>query len=116
MAQHVWMSVRQACSFSRCLDHLADVRSGHWPATLRRKHKSSRPTALYLAQSSEFIALDWVNASNATLQSPDVEVRPGEVDLIPLKVNCFTERASRGAPLAARALRHVGHSGPYAQR
>src|SRR6516164_2662243 len=31
-----------------------------------------------------------MDASDATLQSPDVEVGPGEVDLIPSKVNCFT--------------------------
>ena len=30
-----------------------------------------------------------MNATDATLQSPDVQMRPGEVDLIPLKVNCF---------------------------
>jgi hypothetical protein len=46
---------------------------------------------LYLAQSSKLIALDWMNTSDAALQSPDMEMRSGEIDLIPFQINCLSD-------------------------
>src|SRR5262249_31575514 len=66
--------------FTSSSDHLANVRSGHWSAPLARKHKRASTTTMHLAQSSKLVALDWVNRSDATLQSPYVEIRPGEVN------------------------------------
>src|SRR6516162_3229609 len=85
------MSIGQACAFGRCLNHLAYIRSGHWSAiTFASKDKCTRSSATYLTQGPQLIALDWVNRSDATFQSPDVQMRSGEVDLIPLKINGFT--------------------------
>jgi hypothetical protein len=55
--------------------------------------KTKAPSALRRSSRSapKLITLDWVNASDAALQSPDVEMCPSEVDLIPLKVNSLTD-------------------------
>src|SRR6516225_7238284 len=90
MAQHVGMSVGQARTLASRCHHLTDVRSGHWPAiTFTSKHKRPGCSATYLTQGSELIALDWVNAGDASFQSPDVEMSASEVDLIPFKINCL---------------------------
>jgi hypothetical protein len=89
VAKHVRVSIRKARSFSRSRDHFRNVRSGHWPATFTREHKSSGATTLYLAQRPKLITLDWVNRGNPSFQSPDVEMGPNEINLIPFQVCGF---------------------------
>src|SRR6516225_91606 len=88
VAQHVGVSVGQARSFACRCQHLANVRSGHWPTvTLASKHKRPGSSAPYLAQGPKLIALDWVNAGDASFQSPDVQMSASEIDLIPLQID-----------------------------
>jgi hypothetical protein len=92
MAQHVRMSVGKARAFTRRCHHLANIAPGHRPTiAFTSKHKRPGSSATYLTQGSEFVALDWVNASNPSFQSPDVQMRSGEINLIPLKVNGFAD-------------------------
>jgi hypothetical protein len=90
--EHMWVGVGQACTLARRRHHLANVRSRHWSAiTFASKHKRPGSSATYLTQGAEFITLDRMDTGDASFQSPDVEMRPREIDLIPLKINCFTD-------------------------
>jgi hypothetical protein len=45
--------------------------------------------ATQLPERPKFIALDRMHARGAALQSPNVQVRTGEIDLIPLQIDRF---------------------------
>src|SRR6516164_1850815 len=92
VAQHVRMRIGQTPTFASRCHHLAHVRSGHWlTITLASKHKCPSSSASYFTQRPQFIALNWVNASNTSFQSTHMQMRPGEVDLIPFKIDCLTD-------------------------
>ena len=83
MPQHVRMSVGQACAFGRALDHLRDVGPGHWPAPFAAERECAVGLAAQLTERSQLIALDRMDRRDSALQSPDMQMRAGEVDLIP---------------------------------
>src|SRR5215472_5802053 len=89
MPEHVGVAVRQPRSITGRFDHLGDVAAGHWPATLRAKHKGRSWLLLspQLAQGSQFIALDRVDGVDAVLKATDVQMPFGEIDLVPLEID-----------------------------
>ena len=75
--------------FTGALDKFCKARTGKWAASFRRKNecRSRLLLALELPQSTQFIAHDGVNAIDAALEAPDVQIALAPVDLVPAQVD-----------------------------